>query len=61
MRSILETLIISQTTREGKDAARDFMKKHPVNLKMTGINAFETLEQNLKFIEKNREFLKNYK
>ncbi len=60
MRTILESLIISQTTKEGKDAVKRFMEKHPVNLKMTETNAFETLDQNLKFIEKNREFLKNY-
>ncbi|MEK6908976.1 MAG: M1 family metallopeptidase [Nanoarchaeota archaeon] len=60
MRSIIEALILPQTTQSGKNEAKEFLDKHKVGFEMTKDNAFEILDQNLKFIEKNKEFLKNY-
>lgn len=60
MRAIIESILLSQTDQEGKNNAKKLLDKHKVAYEMTKINTFEILDQNLKFIEKNKEFLKNY-
>ncbi|MBS3083644.1 M1 family metallopeptidase [Candidatus Pacearchaeota archaeon] len=56
----LEALIISQTTEQGKKEVQEFIEKNKIGYEMTKANSFEILDQNIKFIERNREFLKNY-
>lgn len=60
MREMIEALVLSRTTKEGKEEVKKFLDKNKVEYEMTKRNAFEMLDQNIKFIEKNKEFLKNY-
>jgi|SRR3989344_1378214 len=59
-KDFLEALIISQTNKEQKSEVEQFLKKNKIQYEMTKANALEILEQNINFIEKNKEFLKNY-
>src|SRR3989344_717449 len=54
----IETLIISQVTIQGKAEVKYFLEKNKVTYERTKANSFEILDLNLKFIEKNRNFLK---
>ncbi|MEK6914968.1 MAG: M1 family metallopeptidase [Nanoarchaeota archaeon] len=60
MRDFIDTLVISQTTESGKKEVKDFLEKNKIPYKIVQANAFEIAEQNIKFIEKNKEFLKDY-
>ena len=60
MREFLDTLIISQTTEQGKKEVQEFIEKNKITYEMTKANSFEILDQNIKFIEKNKDFLENY-
>ncbi len=60
MREMIEALVLSRTTKEEKEQVKEFLDKNKVTYGMTKANAFEMLDQNLKFIEKNKDFLKNY-
>lgn len=56
----LDTLIISQINEPGKKEVEEFISKHKIGFEMTKANGFEILDLNVNFIEKNKEFLKNY-
>lgn len=56
----LDTLIISQINEVGKKEVKDFINNNKIGFELTKANGFEILDLNIKFIEKNREFLKNY-
>ncbi len=59
MKDFIESVIISQTTKSGREKAKEFLEKSKIQYEMTKTNAFEILDQNLKFIENNKDFLKN--
>lgn len=59
-KAFINSLVISQVNSDFGKEIRKFFKDNKVKYEMTQNNAFEAFEQNLKFIEKNREFLKNY-
>lgn len=56
----LEALIISQVEKSKKIEIESFLNKNKVKYEMSKANSFEIMNMNLKFIEKNRDFLKNY-
>ncbi|MGV8131022.1 MAG: M1 family metallopeptidase [Candidatus Pacearchaeota archaeon] len=56
----LEALIISQVEKSKKIEIESFLNKNGVKYEMSKTNSFEIMDMNLKFIEKNKEFLKNY-
>ena len=60
MREFIDTLIISQVKESTKAEIKEFFQKDKVPYEIVKANAFEILDMNLKFIEKNRDFLKNY-
>ena len=55
----LDCLIISQVKESAKIEIKEFLDKNKVKYEMTKANAFEILDMNINFIEKNKEFLKN--
>ncbi len=59
-KDFLEALIISQVTKKAKEEVKEFIDKNKIAYEMTKANSFEILDQNLQFIEKNKDFLKNY-
>lgn len=59
-KDLLDALIISQNTKSAKEEIKKFLEKNKITYEMTKQNAFEVLDQNIKFIEKNKEFLRNY-
>lgn len=60
MREFIDTLIISQVKESAKAEIKEFFQKDKVPYEIVKANAFEILDMNLKFIEKNKDFLKNY-
>lgn len=60
MRDFVDPLVICQVTQSAKKEVKELLEKNKFRYEMIKANAFEILDQNLKFIEKNREFLKNY-
>jgi tricorn protease interacting factor F2/3 len=56
----LESLIISQVEKSKKKEIEDFLNKNKVKYEMSKKNSFEIMEMNLNFIDKNKDFLKNY-
>ena len=54
---ILNSLILTQTTKKAKTEIKRFLEKNCDGYKRTITNALEILDMNLKFIEKNRKFL----
>lgn len=59
MRDFVDPLVICQVTQSAKKEVKGFLEEKKFRYEMIKANAFEILDQNLKFIEKNREFLKN--
>src|SRR3989344_2659988 len=59
-REFLNALIISQTTKNRELEIKEFLQKNKVGYERTKKNAFEILDMNLKFIEKNKKFLESY-
>ncbi|MEK6894870.1 MAG: M1 family metallopeptidase [Nanoarchaeota archaeon] len=60
MRDFVDPLVICQVTTSAKEGVKELLEKNKFRYEMIKANALEILDLNLKFIEKNREFLKNY-
>ena len=56
----IDALIISQIDEKNKKEVYNFLNKNKIPYEMTKANAFEICDMNIKFIKKNRDFLKNY-
>lgn len=56
----LNTIIISNTNKESKYKIEELLNKNKIQYERTKASAFEIMEQNIHFIEKNKDFLKNY-
>ncbi len=54
---ILNALILTQTTKKAKSEIKRFLEKNCKGYKRTITNAFEILDMNINFIEKNHKFL----
>lgn len=57
---ILEAFISSCVSREKEKELKQFFKIHPVKYKMTLERAFEKVERNISWLERNKKILSNY-
>lgn len=57
---LIEAIIGSCISRDEKEELKKFFSKHPVKYKMTLDRAFERVERNIGWLEKNREVLSGY-
>lgn len=57
---MIEVFIAAHVTREKENELKSFFSKHPVKYKMTLNRAFEKMERNISWREKNKEILARY-